>query len=61
MRLRHQEPMAAAFASIFSDSIKQSIDAVIVLTEEGAAARFNSNLSVFQLLDKPTAVRMSID
>lgn len=55
------KPMAAAFASIFADSIKQLIDTKIVTTEEGAAAKLNLNVSVFELLDGPAAVQVFID
>jgi len=55
------EPMAAAFASIFADSIKQLIDTKIMTTEEGAAAKLNLNASVFELLNGPAAVQVFID
>ncbi|HKL39095.1 MAG TPA: hypothetical protein VJ894_00360 [Cryomorphaceae bacterium] len=55
------EPTAAAFASIFADSMKELINTKIVTTEEGAAAKLSLNRSVFESLYGTDAVTLVLD
>ena len=55
------QPTAAAFASIFADSIKSMLKANIVTTEEGAAKKLDVDLSVFEAINGPDAVKLILD
>lgn len=55
------EPKAAAFASIFAGSIEELLHTRIVTTEEGAAAKFGFDPSVFKKLEGQDAVVIDFD